>query len=177
MTLGMLLATPLGIMLDNRYEKVMSRNRIVSLPEKRLAGAMIGACTIPVSLLCMAWTISSPIIWVFPIAAGVPFGFGLILVRLSTTHYLVDTYQDFSASAVSSTTILKSIFGTVFPPLARKIYNSDVLRKRVVASIPGFLALAFLPLPFILQELGPTLRVRSRFSIRAHYNSDSVGSP
>jgi hypothetical protein len=50
------------------------------------------------------------------IAAGVPFGFGMVLVFLTIMNYLMDAYTIFAASVLAANSVLRSCFGTAFPP-------------------------------------------------------------
>lgn len=57
------------------------------------------------------------------IAAGAPFGFGLVLVFLSVMNYLVDSYAIFAASALAANTALRSLFAAIFPLFTTYMYH------------------------------------------------------
>lgn len=84
-------------------------------PEERLIPAMVGAIASPIGLFWFAWTNGSEIHPLVSIAAGAPFGFGMVLVFVSVKNYLVDTYLIFSASALAATVVMRSVVGAAFP--------------------------------------------------------------
>jgi len=81
---GMILAVLWCIFLENpRYQRVQSENDGFAPPEARLFTALIGCVAIPVGFFWFAWTNGPSIHWSVSIIAGVPFGFGIVLVFLS----------------------------------------------------------------------------------------------
>ena len=59
-------------------------------PEEHLYIAMIGACSIPISLFWFAWTARSSVHWISPVVAQVFFGLGNLLIFISASLYLTD---------------------------------------------------------------------------------------
>lgn len=57
------------------------------------------------------------------IAAGAPFGFGLVLVFLSVFNYLIDAYTIYSASVLAANSALRSLFGAAFPLFTSYLYS------------------------------------------------------
>ena len=77
--------------------------------------------------------------------------------------YIVDAYSRFAASAVASTTVLRSLAGFGFPLFAPAMYNA--LGYGWGNSVLGFAALAVgLPAPFLLWRYGEQLRAKSKFA-------------
>ncbi|KAK6407813.1 hypothetical protein LTR81_017697 [Elasticomyces elasticus] len=85
---------------------------------------MIGGIAIPIGLIWFAWTNSPSIHWMASIAAGVPFGFGMVMVFLGIMNYLIDAYTIFAASVLAANSVLRSIFGAVFP-----LFTQQMIRK------------------------------------------------
>jgi hypothetical protein len=106
------------------------------------------------------------------IAAGIPFAFGIVLVFVSIFNYLVDTYVIYAASALAANLVLRSIFGAVFPLFTPYMYDS--LGIHWAASLPGFLALACLPFPFIFWKYGVKIRQMSKFTMKAQAFLDKM---
>ena len=52
-------------------------------PEERLRLAKLGAVALPISLFWFAWTARRSVHWIVPILAGIPFGFGNIMLFVS----------------------------------------------------------------------------------------------
>lgn len=134
-------------------------------PEERLPSAFLGALALPVGLFWFAWTNGPDIHWISPIAAGVPFGFGMPFVFLLVSNYLVDTYTIYAASVLAANTLLRSTFGAVFPLFTG--YMFERLGIHWGASVPAFLALACAPIPFLFYWYGPRIRRKSRYASEA----------
>lgn len=56
------------------------------------------------------------------IAAGVPFGFGTVLIFLGIMNYLIDAYTIFAASVLAANSVLRSLFGAIFPLFTSYMY-------------------------------------------------------
>jgi hypothetical protein len=99
------------------------------------------------------------------IAAGVPFGFGMVLVFLSIMNYLIDAYTIFAASVLAANSVLRSLFGAAFPLFTSYMYKN--LGIHWASSIPAFLALVCVPFPFLFYKYGPAIRTRCKFSAQS----------
>lgn len=56
--------------------------------------------------------------WIVPTLAGIFIGFGIFSVFLQCLNYIIDAYLMFSASAIAANTIMRSLFGAIFPLFA-----------------------------------------------------------
>lgn len=99
------------------------------------------------------------------IAAGVPFGFGLVVIFQGINNYLVDSYTIFAASVLAGTAVLRSVFAAAFPLFTSQMYHT--LGIHWAASIPALLGLLFAPFPFLLYKYGPLIRKRCKYSAEA----------
>ncbi|KAI9931943.1 hypothetical protein MW887_009444 [Aspergillus wentii] len=162
---GMLSAVIYTIPDNNRYIKVQDENGGFAPPEARLSPCLIASVTIPVGLFWFAWTNYPSIHWMASVAAGVPFGFGMVLVFLSIMNYLIDSYTIFAASVLAANSVLRSIFGAVFPLFTTYMYEG--LGIHWASSIPAFLALACVPFPFLFYKYGPAIRKRCKYSAQS----------
>lgn len=61
--------------------------------------------------------------WPASVAAGVPFGFGMVLVFMGAINYLVDAYSVFAASVLAGSSVLRSLFGAAFPLFTAQMYG------------------------------------------------------
>ncbi|KAI1335221.1 major facilitator superfamily domain-containing protein [Xylariaceae sp. FL0016] len=168
------LAIALGIVLSlvyvaaidqRRYAKVVARNGGYAPPEARLPPAMLGSITLPIGLFWFAWTNDPSVFWLVSVSAGVFFGFGMVLLYMSITNYIVDAYLGYAASALAASTVLRSIAGAVFPLFTSQMFDS--LGIHWASSVPGFLALVFVPCLIMFYKLGHVLRKKSRFGQQA----------
>lgn len=151
--------------LDNsRYTRLLEQSGR-PLPESRLPPMMIGAVALPVGLFWFAWANSPSIHWMSSIAAGALFGFAFALVFVSGKNYLVDSYTLFSASAVASTVIIRSLCAMAFPLFTPYMYQN--LGIHWASSIPAFLSLLCAPFPFLFYKYGPSIRKRCKYSKEA----------
>ncbi|GAM86439.1 hypothetical protein ANO11243_044530 [Dothideomycetidae sp. 11243] len=162
---GMTGAVAYNVYDNKRYVKILRAHGGFAPPEARLPPANIGSVAIVVGLFWFAWTNSPSIHWIVSILAGVPFGFGMVLVFLSIFNYLIDAYVIFAASVLAANSVLRSLFGASFPLFTTYMY--DNLGIHWASSIPAFLALLCLPMPYIFYKYGPAIRARCKFANQA----------
>lgn len=185
------LAIIVGIMISlvyvalvdqKRYAKVVAKYDGNAPPEARLPPAMLGAAALPIGLFCklpvmssarhlltifigFAWTNAPELPFMICVSAGTLFGFGMVLLYMSLTNYLVDAYLGYAASALAASTVLRSIAGAVFPLFTADLYGK--LGIHWASSVPGFLALVFIPCLFAFYKWGDKLRGMTRFGAEA----------
>lgn len=70
--------------------------------------------------------------------------------------YLVDTYTVYAASASAASTVFRSLLGALLPLAGNKMY--DALGVGWGTSVLGFIALAFIPMPFTFWIFGEKIR-------------------
>ncbi|KAF6226052.1 hypothetical protein HO173_012542 [Letharia columbiana] len=134
-------------------------------PEARLPPAMIGSVCIPIGLFIFAWTNYPSIHWIVSIIFTAPFGFGMVLVFLSIMNYLIDAYTIYAASVLAANSVLRSMFGAIFPLFTTYMY--DNLGIHWASTIPAFLALACVPFPFLFYKYGPIIRKKCKYAREA----------
>lgn len=162
---GMIIAV-IGTIPDNkRYNRVAAKHGGMAPPEARLPPAIIGSVALPVGLFWFAWTNYPSIHWSVCIIGSAPFGFGMVLVFLSIMNYLIDSYTIYAASVLAANSVLRSLFGAVFPLFTTYMYNN--LGIHWASSIPAFLALACVPFPYLFYMYGPAIRKRCKYAAEA----------
>ncbi len=126
------------IILDNqkRYIPLHHKHEGFAPPESRLLPVMVGGPFAVVGLAWFAATAGDNIPWPAPICAGVPFGIGFILIFMGTTNYLIDSYVLYAASVNASVSVLRSMFGAVFPLFTTYMYHN--LGVNWASAMPGF---------------------------------------
>jgi multidrug resistance protein len=162
---GMLFAIAYTIPANKRYIKIEKAHGGFAPPEARLTGALVGSIALPIGLFWFAWTNSPSVHWMVSIAAGVPFGFGMVLVFLSIMNYLIDAYTIFAASVLAANSVLRSCFGAAFPLFTTYMYQD--LGIHWASSVPAFLALACVPFPFLFYKYGPAIREKCKFAAQS----------
>lgn len=162
---GELTAVAYSIWDNKRYEKVEARHHGNAPPEARLPPAMLGSVFLPLGLFWFAWTNYPSIHWSVSIIATAPFGFGMVLVFLSTMNYLIDAYVIYAASVLAASSVLRSLFGAAFPLFTTYMYQN--LGIHWASSVPAFLALACVPFPFLFYKYGKPIRTSCKFAAQA----------
>ncbi|KUL81614.1 hypothetical protein ZTR_11405 [Talaromyces verruculosus] len=159
---GMLVAIAYSIWDNKRYLKEAGRQGGFAVPEARLPSCLVGSVALPIGLFWFAWANYPSIHWMVSIAAGVPFGFGMVLVFLSVMNYLIDSYTIFAASVLAATSVLRSLCGAAFPLFTTYMYNN--LGIHWASTIPAFLALACVPFPFLFYKYGSKIREKCKYA-------------
>ncbi|OGM48705.1 bicyclomycin resistance protein [Aspergillus bombycis] len=131
-------------------------------PEARLVPCMVSSVTIPIGFFWFAWTNSPSIHWMASVAAMVPFGSGLVLIYLGIVNYLIDSYTIYAASVIAAMSILRYSFGGIFPLFTTYMYEG--LGIHWASSIPAFVSVACMPLPFIFYKYGADIRKRCKYA-------------
>ncbi|KAL9595965.1 MAG: hypothetical protein Q9219_006125 [cf. Caloplaca sp. 3 TL-2023] len=163
---GMLLAVIYTIPDNKRYQRAekraMDQGAPGAPPEARLPPCMIGSLCLPVGLFVFAWTNYPHMHWIISVIFTAPFGFGMVVLFLSVLNYLIDAYTIYAASVLAANSVLRSLFGAVFPLFTTYMY--DGLGIHWASSIPAFLALACVPFPFLLYKYGSAIRMRCTYA-------------
>lgn len=163
---GMLTGVGYSIIDNKRYARIEDEHDGEAPPEARLPPAIIGAVALPIGLFWFAWTNSPSIHWIVSIMGTAPFGFGMVLVFLGCMNYLIDAYTIYAASVLAANSVLRSIFGAVFPLFTSYMFQN--LGIHWASSIPAFLALACTPFPFIFYKHGKAIRLKCKYAAQAH---------
>ncbi|KNG84012.1 MFS transporter [Aspergillus nomiae NRRL 13137] len=163
---GMVLGVSYSFIHDHRRARAISHSADkTTTAEQRLHPAMVGAIAIPLGLFTFAWTNFPSVHFIVSCIGTALFGFGLVCIFISMSHYLVDSYSIFAASSLAASSVFRSVLGAVFPLFTPRMY--ETLGIRWASSVPAFLALACIPIPFLLQRHGPWLRSKCRYMIEA----------
>jgi len=127
-------------------------------PEFRLPPMAWGAPIIPAGLFWFGWSVERNDHWIVPIIGSSLVGAGMLAVFMPVNTYIIDAYEKYSASALASVAVLRSILGACLPLAAPKLYVA--LGIGWGTSVMGFIAVLFLPMPFVFQRYGERLRKR-----------------
>lgn len=127
-------------------------------PEYRLIPLEWSSLSLPIGLFLYGWTMQYQVHWIVPLIGSAIYGFGQLAVFLCIMSYLIDAFGMYAASALAANTVVRSIFGAVLPLAGARMYS--VLGYGWGNSLLGFIALALVPIPFLLNRYGETLRKR-----------------
>lgn len=118
--IGVLIGVAFALLCTPQFERYYRRSK--QTPEDRLIGMMFAAPFIPISLFIFGWTSPPRLIWVGPAAAGIPFGFGMVLVYYAANNYIIDCFSQYCASALAAKTLVRSGGGAAFPLFIGPMY-------------------------------------------------------
>ncbi|KAI9494083.1 major facilitator superfamily domain-containing protein [Zychaea mexicana] len=155
MFLGVMVGVALALFITPQFEKRYIKSN--QTPEDRLPGMMFSAPFIPISLFIFGWT--SHAHWAGPMCAGIPFGFGMVLVYYAANNYIIDCFSQYCASALAAKTIIRSGGGAAFPLFVGPLYRN--LGSQWASSLLAFISLAIIPIPFVFYKWGPQIRAKS----------------
>ncbi|KAJ4336123.1 hypothetical protein N0V95_008702 [Ascochyta clinopodiicola] len=132
-------------------------------PEFRLWYAMFGAPAIPISLFWMGWTSYAHIsIW-SPIAAGVLFGYGVLCVFISSYQYIIDSYEMYAASALTSVTLVRYVTAGGMTVVGIPFYKN--MGVHWTLTILGGISAVLVPVPYLFYVYGKRLRGMSKYAV------------
>ncbi|PYI09373.1 MFS general substrate transporter [Aspergillus sclerotiicarbonarius CBS 121057] len=130
--------------------------------ESRLFFAQIGAPAIPIGLFWMGWTDYPSIsIW-SPLAASVAVGFGVICIFLSAYMYIIDSYQQYAASALTFVALVRYLAAGGMTVVGVPMYRN--LGTHWTLTVLGIISAVAAPIPYVLTFWGPSLRKRSKWA-------------
>lgn len=109
---------------DKRYQRNVEEHDGYAPPEARLPPCLLGGIILPLGLFWFAWTNNPEFPWQASVAAGIPFGFSMVLIFLSVMNYLIDSYTIFAASVLAANSVLRSVFGAAFPLFTKQMYSN-----------------------------------------------------
>lgn len=160
-----------------RGKRDLTTNKLLPLhPEDLLLACKIGSVSLPIALFWQAWTARPDIHWMAPIAAGVLFGFGLILIFLSIIMYFSTCYPPLVvASVMAANNLLRYVMSSVFPLFTVQMYESK-MKIKWASSLLAFICILLLPSPWVFEKWGPTLRHKSEFGFAAMMKKEEVAS-
>ncbi|CBX92767.1 similar to MFS multidrug transporter [Plenodomus lingam JN3] len=164
---GIVLAILYVILYDNKMymKKVVASGKGYTTPEARLPMCIVGGIFLPIGLFWFAWTNSPSIHWAACTTGTIFFGFGMVLIFLSIMNYLIDSYTIFAASVLAGNGIIRSLFGAAFPLFTSQMY--DRLGIHWASSVPAFLAVACIPLPFLFYKYGESIRQKCKYAAQS----------
>lgn len=161
--LGVLIGALIVVAFEPRYNRKLKANGGMPVPEQRLLPMMVGAVLFPIGLFMFAWSGNYPSVhWIVPTLSGLLTGAGIMTIFLQALNYLIDAYLMVAASAIAANTFLRSFFGAGFPLFATQMFTK--LGVNWAGSLLGFLAIAFMPIPFLFYKYGEKLRSKSSYA-------------
>ncbi|KAL9615705.1 MAG: hypothetical protein Q9160_009322 [Pyrenula sp. 1 TL-2023] len=147
--------------IDTVYNALTKHNNGKALPEYRLPLANIGSLLIPISLFWFAWSIEYRLHWAISIAATYFYGVGQVVILNTVQNYYIDSFSQYSASAIAAGAVFRSLLGGVVPLFAPPLFEK--LGYGWGISVFAFLTVAVAPSPLLFYYYGG--RIRERFKL------------
>ncbi|CAN8101587.1 unnamed protein product [Discula destructiva] len=149
-----------NIWQERYYQKRVHESGGKNVPEARTEPTgKIAAILLPISLFCFAWTTDPSIHPIIPVLASVLWGWSFYSLILMTFTYTEDAYKTFSASALAGIGLIRNLFGAAFPLFAHSLFTE--MGYEWAGTLLAGLALALVPIPFVLSRYGRVLREKS----------------
>ncbi|KAI0970658.1 putative MFS transporter [Xylaria arbuscula] len=155
---GMIISIGLFAVLSDKLLH-QPRGGTVARPELRLILMIWSSPVVPIGFFWYGWSAQRHDHWIVPILGTLVIGLGSFLVLLPGQLYLVDAFgAESAASVLAANTVLRSLFGAFLPLAGPPLYNS--LDLGWGNSVLAFIALAFVPVPFLFYKYGEKLRAK-----------------
>ncbi|KAF2767214.1 MFS general substrate transporter [Teratosphaeria nubilosa] len=160
---GVFIAFAIVVATNKSYVRKLKANNNIPVPEWRLPIVVAGGIIFPCGLFWFGWGgYQSSVSFWCPTIAGVFMGFSLYIVNLQCLNYIIDAYLMFAASAIAAVTVMRSIFGAVFPLFAAYMVKGIGIQWSM--TLLGCVAVLFIPMPFIFYRYGKKIRKLSKFA-------------
>ncbi|CAK9437129.1 uncharacterized protein LODBEIA_P15440 [Lodderomyces beijingensis] len=151
-----------------RGKKDADGKPIYDPPETKLLVGKVGSIGLPIALFWLGWTSRPSVHWMAPVASGVPFGFGLILVFFSVVLYFSLSYPPIIvASAIAANNLLRYLLASVFPLFTVQCFEN--LGIGWAGTLFALISVLLVPLPFVFAHFGPRLRSQSKLTYAAYF--------
>ncbi|KAM3079316.1 hypothetical protein ACMFMG_005750 [Clarireedia jacksonii] len=163
MIIGMLCAGIYVVLTQPSYNRKLTANNGIPIPEWRLPPVIAGGVSFACGLFWFGWSgYRADIHWIVPTLSGLMTGFGLLAIFLQSLNYLVDAYLMFAASAIAANTLLRSLAGAGFPLFSQYMFKA--LGVNWAGTLLGCVAFVLVPIPVVFYLYGAKIRERSAFA-------------
>jgi len=163
MIIGMLCAGIYVVLTQPSYNRKLTANNGIPIPEWRLPPVIMGGVSFACGLFWFGWSgYRADIHWIVPTLSGLMTGFGLLAIFLQSLNYLVDAYLMFAASAIAANILLRSLAGAGFPLFSQYMFKA--LGVNWAGTLLGCVGFVLVPIPVVFYLYGAKIRERSAFA-------------
>lgn len=159
---GILLGAGVNLVNQRFYARRCKANNGRPVPEARLPPMMAGSLFFAAGMFIFGWTGTRDVFWLGPVFGALAIGLGFFTIFQAALNYLIDTFQQYAASAIAVNTSLRSVFAGAFPLFTNAMFHS--LGVPWASSLLGFVSIALIPIPYIFYIFGPRIRARGKWS-------------
>ena len=144
---------------DKAVRMLTAANNDVYEPEFRLMNMGYSACLLPVTFFWFGWSVVDRVHWSCPLIGLVPYGVGIIGVFQPSQAYVIDAFGSaYCASALAAFAVLRSVVVAFLPIVGAPLYAK--LGLGWGCSVLGFISVAMVPIPILIERYGKWLRQR-----------------
>ncbi|UZJ55728.1 hypothetical protein CBS101457_005048 [Exobasidium rhododendri] len=147
---------------QERYYQKAIKKAGQSVPEARMASGVVGCCLLPVGLFIFAWTCDRSISFIVPLIGAAIFGLGFFQVLYGILSWTIDSYQEYAASALGATILVRNLLGAAFPLIGRPMYQN--LGRHWASSLIAFLGVPLIPISWMFFFKGHLIRAKSPYA-------------
>ncbi|KZT70821.1 MFS general substrate transporter [Daedalea quercina L-15889] len=151
-----------GLGTNQIQERLYAKNVATRGPEARLYMPMFAAILFPAGMFIYAWCTYTRVNWIALAIGIVLIMWALFIIYLAVFTYLADCYGPWASSALAGQSLFRNLMGMAFPMFTTQMF--DKLTYHWANTIFAFIAVAMIPIPYILFYKGPSIRWRGRFS-------------
>ena len=159
--IGFLFGGGLNVLQSKRFARVGKALGRKPEPEERLPCMMLFGWMMPCGMFLYGWTMKSWIHWFVPCLELAFVGGGMAVIFQGCLIYMVDVYTKYSASAIAANTIVRSIFGGVFPLFAMQMFRG--MGVHWASSLLAFIGVALCPVPWLFHAFGARIRAHDPY--------------
>lgn len=159
--IGFFFGGMINIWNSSRYAEISRRIGGRPNPEERLIPMMYFSWALPGGCFMYGWTIWAQSHWIGTCFGLFLVGFSLCICFQGALVYMVDCYTKYAASAIAGYTVMRSVYGAVFPLFASQMFSA--MGPHWASSLLGFVGIALMPIPWIFYFFGPRIRMHDPF--------------
>ena len=164
LVVGILLGGATGVPLHIKYIRDLSlakqRGESSLPPESRLLFAMISAPCLPIGIFIMAWTSYASVTYWASLVGSAFVGYSFLGIFVGTYLYLIDSFEQFSASALAIATFCRYVAAGTMVPVSIPMYRN--LGVHWAMTLLGCISLLLTAVPFVFYRYGQRIRSRSK---------------
>ncbi|OJA21192.1 hypothetical protein AZE42_01354 [Rhizopogon vesiculosus] len=158
MTIGSLLGYLANVYQERMYHKYVHRKA----QEARLYIACVASIVLPTGMLLFAWTARPNIPWMVPLVGLTFFWASAFVIYQVVFVYLADCYGPYASSALAGQSLCRNILATIFPLFTARMF--DMMTYKWADTLVAVIAIAMIPIPFVLFFFGSRIRQHSPVS-------------
>ncbi|KYG50025.1 hypothetical protein M433DRAFT_139546 [Acidomyces richmondensis BFW] len=171
LSVGAVLATLINPLQDRLYLKSARRNEEKPgrpIPEARLYFAVPGSIIFTAGIFWSGWSGFPTTPWIVPTLGIGCVGFGVYEIYMAVLNYLSDSYEKYTASALSATSLGRNTFAAFLPLASKALYTN--LGFGWASTLLGFIGAILSLAPVVILIKGRSIRERSPFMNESTYD-------